>query len=186
MARQCHLNTCPTGIATQKPELRAKFRGKPEHVVEFFEQLAGDLQHLLARYGLPSIEDAIGRVDLLEQVRFDGNLDLTADAGEGRRMGRRVGWAFGTIGRGRAPLDEAWVVPALAAIARRVAVMSSIRRLRMRSCGWRAAGGRVGAAMRARVRLTGGCDVQPLTGTAGQSFGAFARGDEADADRAGE
>ncbi len=42
MARQCHLNTCPTGIATQKPELRAKFRGKPEHVVRFFEQLSGD------------------------------------------------------------------------------------------------------------------------------------------------
>ncbi len=41
MARQCHLNTCPTGIATQKPELRAKFRGKPEHVVRFFEQLVG-------------------------------------------------------------------------------------------------------------------------------------------------
>ena len=37
MARQCHLNTCPTGIATQKPELRAKFRGKPEHVVRFFQ-----------------------------------------------------------------------------------------------------------------------------------------------------
>ena len=76
MARQCHLNTCPTGIATQKPELRAKFRGKPEHVVRFFEELSADLQHLLARYGLPSIEAAIGRTDLLEQVRFDGNLDL--------------------------------------------------------------------------------------------------------------
>src|SRR5438094_8183672 len=76
MARQCHLNTCPTGIATQKPELRAKFRGKPEHVVRFFEQLAGDLQSLLARYGLPSIEAAVGRSDLLEQVKFDGNLDL--------------------------------------------------------------------------------------------------------------
>ena len=54
MARQCHLNTCPTGIATQKPELRAKFRGKPEHVVTFFEQLAGDLQRSAgASIGLP-------------------------------------------------------------------------------------------------------------------------------------
>jgi len=77
MARQCHLNTCPTGIATQKPELRAKFRGKPEHVVGFFEQLGADLQRLLARYGLASLEAAIGRTDLLEQVRFDGGLDLT-------------------------------------------------------------------------------------------------------------
>ena len=43
MARQCHLNTCPAGIATQKPELRAKFRGKPEHVAKFFEQIAGEV-----------------------------------------------------------------------------------------------------------------------------------------------
>ena len=41
MARQCHLNTCPTGIATQKPELRAKFRGKPEHMVRFFDGAVG-------------------------------------------------------------------------------------------------------------------------------------------------
>ena len=53
MARQCHLNTCPTGIATQKPELRAKFRGKPEHVVQFFEQIAADLQRLLASSACP-------------------------------------------------------------------------------------------------------------------------------------
>ena len=44
MARQCHLNTCPTGIATQKPELRAKFRGKPEHIIRFFDGLANDLR----------------------------------------------------------------------------------------------------------------------------------------------
>src|SRR5271163_114716 len=76
MARQCHLNTCPTGIATQKPELRAKFRGKPEHVVRFFDELAHELQQLLASLGLPSLAAATGRTDLLEQVRYDGNLNL--------------------------------------------------------------------------------------------------------------
>src|SRR6202041_3969687 len=76
MARQCHLNTCPTGIATQKPELRAKFRGKPEHVVRFFDELASEIQQLLASLGLPSLAAATGRTDLLEQVRNDGNLDL--------------------------------------------------------------------------------------------------------------
>ena len=81
MARQCHLNTCPTGIATQRPDLRAKFRGRPEHLIRFYEELARDLQSLLAQYGLPSLEAAIGRTDLLEQVRHDGALDLTADAG---------------------------------------------------------------------------------------------------------
>ena len=76
MARQCHLNTCPTGIATQTPDLRAKFRGRPEHVVRFFEELTRDLQVLLSQLGLPSLEAAIGRTDLLEQVRFDGALNL--------------------------------------------------------------------------------------------------------------
>ena len=91
MARQCHLNTCPTGIATQKPELRAKFRGKPEHVVTFFQQLAGDLQRLLAKFGLPSLEAAIGRVDLLEQVRFDGNLNLTPLLADDERWSAALG-----------------------------------------------------------------------------------------------
>src|SRR6478752_5778150 len=76
MARQCHLNTCPTGIATQRPDLRAKFRGKPEHVVRFFNELAEEVRQLLAKLGLPSLRDAVGRTDLLEQVRFDAGLDL--------------------------------------------------------------------------------------------------------------
>ena len=116
MARQCHLNTCPTGIATQKPELRAKFRGKPEHIVRFFEEIAADLRHLLARYGFRTIEEAIGRTDLLEQVRFDGNLDLgamLAVEGSGARSWTGV--------RNDQPeeepaLDEAWTAEALTAI----------------------------------------------------------------------
>ena len=88
MARQCHLNTCPTGIATQRPELRAKFRGKPENVVRFFFNLAEDLQRLLANLGLPSLDAAIGRTDLLHQVRWDGKLELKhllASFGDGPR-----------------------------------------------------------------------------------------------------
>ena len=78
MARQCHLNTCPTGIATQKPELRAKFRGQAGARGDASYEAAGARSAaLLAQYGLPSLEAAIGRVDLLEQVRLDGNLDLT-------------------------------------------------------------------------------------------------------------
>ncbi len=76
MARQCHLNTCPTGIATQRPELRAKFRGKPEHVVRLFDELSAEVRQLLAKLGLPSLAAATGRTDLLEQVRSDAGLDL--------------------------------------------------------------------------------------------------------------
>src|SRR5205809_18701 len=68
MARQCHLNTCPTGVATQKPELRAKFRGTPEQVVAYFTWIAEDVRRILAGLGFRSMDDAIGRVDLLERV----------------------------------------------------------------------------------------------------------------------
>ncbi len=66
MMRVCHLDTCPVGIATQKPELRAKFSGKPEFVETFFEYIAEEVRELLASLGLRSIDEAVGRVDLLD------------------------------------------------------------------------------------------------------------------------
>src|SRR2546430_8727204 len=68
MARQCHLNSCPTGIATQKPELRAKFGGTPEQVVAYFTWIAEDVRRLLAGLDCHSLDQAIGRVELLERV----------------------------------------------------------------------------------------------------------------------
>jgi glutamate synthase (ferredoxin) len=171
MARQCHLNTCPTGIATQKPELRAKFRGKPEHVVRFFEELSSDLRHLLARYGLPSIEAAIGRVDLLEQVRFDGNLDLQpmlakVSEGTGKYMGIRNNQPVV-----EPPLDEAWVEPALAAIKKGVPyVVDSPITNADRAIGARLSGEI--ALQRAQADVPADVTFN-LLGTAGQSFGAF-------------
>ncbi len=76
MARQCHLNTCPTGIATQKEKLRAKFRGKPEYVVRYFRSIAEDIRHALANLGLRSVEELVGRVDLLRQASSDAAIDL--------------------------------------------------------------------------------------------------------------
>jgi glutamate synthase (NADPH/NADH) large chain/glutamate synthase (ferredoxin) len=66
MMRACHLNTCPVGIATQDPELRARFRGKPEHVIEFFFHVAEDVRRIMASLGVAKFEDLVGRVDLLE------------------------------------------------------------------------------------------------------------------------
>jgi glutamate synthase (ferredoxin) len=173
MARQCHLNTCPTGIATQKPELRAKFRGKPEYVVQFFEQMAEDLRHLLARYGLPSLEAAIGRTDLLEQVRFEGNLDLqpmleTVNQGPRRWMGVRNDRPE-TV----APTDEAWVAPAIAALhaGEKYVVHSKVDN-GDRSLGARLAGE---YALNLVEDGAGTPDAEfHLEGIAGQSFGAFA------------
>ena len=173
MARQCHLNTCPTGIATQKPELRAKFRGKPEHVVRFFMNIAEDLQRMLADLGLPSLQAAIGRSDLLQQVRNDGKLDLQpmlAQVGDGP-----LSWQGGRNMRPdeRVPVDDAWVRPALSAVAAgKPFELSATVRNEDLSLGARLSGEL--ALLRAQNP-----DLDPdihfrLRGTAGQSFGAFA------------
>ncbi|MGH2855650.1 MAG: glutamate synthase-related protein, partial [Solirubrobacteraceae bacterium] len=69
MMRACHLNTCPVGIATQDPELRKRFQGTPEHVVNYFFFVAEEVRELLAGLGLRSLDEAIGRVDLLSAGR---------------------------------------------------------------------------------------------------------------------
>jgi glutamate synthase domain-containing protein 2/glutamate synthase domain-containing protein 3 len=65
MARQCHLDTCPTGIATQQEDLRSKFTGTPDHVVRFFRAIAEDVRRELAAAGLASLGDAVGESQLL-------------------------------------------------------------------------------------------------------------------------
>jgi glutamate synthase domain-containing protein 2/glutamate synthase domain-containing protein 1/glutamate synthase domain-containing protein 3 len=67
MARQCHLNTCPTGIATQREDLREKFEGRPEHVVNYLLLIAEEVREHLSRLGARSLDEVVGRVELLEQ-----------------------------------------------------------------------------------------------------------------------
>ncbi len=82
MMRKCHLNTCPVGIATQDPELRAKFAGKPEHVVNYLFMVAEDAREIMASLGFQNIDEMVGRTDCLRVDRAithwkaDG-LDLT-------------------------------------------------------------------------------------------------------------
>ena len=66
MMRKCHLNTCPVGVATQDPVLRAKFQGRPEHVVNFFFFVAEEARQIMAQLGIRSFDEMIGRVDLLD------------------------------------------------------------------------------------------------------------------------
>ena len=66
MLRKCHLNTCSVGVATQDPELRKKFDGKPEHVVNFFTFIAEEVRQIMAELGLRKFEDMVGRVDMLD------------------------------------------------------------------------------------------------------------------------
>jgi len=67
MMRKCHLNTCPVGICTQDPVLRQRFTGTPEHVINYLFQVAEEARRILAKLGLRTLHDAIGRTDLLEQ-----------------------------------------------------------------------------------------------------------------------
>ncbi len=66
MMRKCHLNTCPVGVATQDPELRKKFTGKPEHVINFFFFVAEEVRAIMAALGIARFEDLVGRSDLLD------------------------------------------------------------------------------------------------------------------------
>ena len=93
MARQCHENTCPVGVATQREDLRKRFPGEPQHVINYMTFIAQELREIMAELGFESVEEMIGRVDALEQ-RDDveqekaGKLDLSAilaePAGEDR------------------------------------------------------------------------------------------------------
>jgi len=69
MARVCHLNTCPVGVTSQKEELRKKFPGTPEHVVNFFHFVAEEVRQLMAHLGYSKFEDLIGRADLLSESK---------------------------------------------------------------------------------------------------------------------
>eukprot|EP00198_Chlamydomonas_reinhardtii_P003746 XP_001693082.1 glutamate synthase, NADH-dependent [Chlamydomonas reinhardtii] len=69
MMRKCHTNTCPVGVATQDPELRAKFAGEPEHVINYFFMVAEEVREHLASLGLRNLDELVGRADLMEMDR---------------------------------------------------------------------------------------------------------------------
>jgi glutamate synthase (NADPH/NADH) large chain len=69
MMRKCHLNTCPVGVATQDPELRKRFKGQPEHVVNYFFFVAEELRGYMAQLGIRRVDELIGRADLLDMRR---------------------------------------------------------------------------------------------------------------------
>ena len=94
MMRVCHLDTCPVGIATQNPKLREKFAGKAEHVVNFFKFIAEEVRELMAELGFRTVDEMIGRSDLLDMKRAIDHykaegLDFSQDLLPARRSGPR-------------------------------------------------------------------------------------------------
>jgi hypothetical protein len=81
MMRKCHLNTCPVGVATQDPVLRAKFTGQPEHVINYFFFVAEEVRRIMAFLGFRTVQEMIGRSDKLQPVTREhwkaSRLDLT-------------------------------------------------------------------------------------------------------------
>lgn len=175
MARQCHSNTCPVGIATQAEHLRKKYFGTPEMLIRFFEGVAGEVREILAHLGYARLEDVVGRSDLLEQLpapadaRWQG-VDLSS------LLSSAPGQALHSDGAGnRGPeerFDDALVEATAEAIAQDGTFDGSWEvRNYDRTVGTRLSGAI--AALHGDAGLPEGRIDIGLTGSAGQSLGAW-------------
>ena len=178
MMRVCHLDTCPVGVATQNPELRARFSGKPEFVVNFFEFIAEEVRELLAALGFRTLDEAIGQVEFIDAKQAvehwkASGLDLSPilylpELAEG--ASRRC---ISTQDHGLdMALDNELIRQAAPALDRRerVEIASPIRNVN------RTVGTMLGAELTRRFGGEGLPDdtiTIAFEGSAGQSFGAF-------------
>ncbi|MCC2593016.1 glutamate synthase large subunit [Tessaracoccus sp. OS52] len=177
MMRVCHKDTCPVGVATQNPELRAKFTGDPQHVINFFEFMAQEVREILASLGFRTLEEAVGRVEALDVARAVGHwksagLDLspilTDVAAPGATRHRTVAQDHGLADK----LDVRLIELAAPALERGEPVAAT---LPVRNVD-RTVGTLLGHHV---TRATDGAGLEPgtiqftLNGTGGQSFGAF-------------
>ncbi len=177
MVRQCHSNTCPVGVCTQDEELREKFEGSPEKVINLFSFIAEDVRGILAELGFRKLEDIIGRSDLLAQVSRGSDLlddlDLNpilaqADSGNHAKFCTREG-------RNEVPetLDAQMIADAQALFDRgeKMQLQYGIRNTH------RAIGTKLSSRIVRQFGMTGlapGHITARLRGSAGQSLGAFA------------
>ena len=91
MMRVCHLNTCPVGVATQDPELRKKFAGKPEHVVNFMMFIAEEMREFMAQLGFRTVDEMVGRVECLDGTRPSSTGRRATSTSAASCTGRQVG-----------------------------------------------------------------------------------------------
>ena len=178
LLRKCHLNTCSVGVATQDPELRKKFQGKPEHVVNFFTFIAEEVRQIMAELGFKKFEDMVGRVDMLDTKETLDHwkakgVDLTnilhrPDVPKGVSI-RHSSTQEHDLDKA---LDNELIAKSLQAIEQKlpVTIESGIRNINRT----------VGTMLSSRVALKYGLAGLPhdtiqikFNGSAGQSFGAF-------------
>jgi glutamate synthase (NADPH) large chain len=178
MMRVCHLDTCPVGIATQNPRLRAKYSGQADHLVTFFEYVAQEVREILADLGFRSLEEAIGHTEVLDTRRAidhwkTAGLDLgpvlhTPELPEGAARTRVVAQDHGLD----QALDNELIARAADALERGtpVRIETTVRNVN------RTVGTMLGAELTSRhggKGLPDGTIDVHLRGSAGQSFGAF-------------
>jgi glutamate synthase (NADPH/NADH) large chain len=176
MMRVCHLDTCPVGVATQNPVLRERFTGKPEFVETFFQYIAEEVREHLAALGLRSLDEAIGRVDLLDvQDAINhwkaSSLDLSPIFHNPHVDGARRKTVAQDHGLERA-LDNQLIAIAKPALEQREPVRAQ---LPVRNVN-RTVGTMLGSEVTRRfggAGLPAGTIDLTFTGSAGQSFGAF-------------
>jgi glutamate synthase (NADPH/NADH) large chain len=177
MVRQCHSNTCPVGVCTQDEALRAKFTGTPEKVIQLFSFIAEEVREILAGLGYRSLQEVVGRTDLLAQVSRGGehldDLDLNpllvrADPGQNKPY-------CTVVGRNEVPDTlDAQIVRDAAPFLSRGEKMQLTYTVRNTA---RAIGARVSSHIVRKFGMTalpGGHLTLELKGSAGQSLGAFA------------
>ncbi len=178
--RQCHLNTCPVGIATQDEKLRGKFKGSPDHVVNFFNGVAGEVRQLLADLGCRSIVDLIGRPEFLKQRHIPDHpkantVDLSRllvdvlpqDPTAPRHCTRERN--DGIHGR---PIDDLILQDCKDAITDGVKMTKAYKVKNTNRCIGTKVSGEIGYQY-GKVGLPEGTLTLLLEGTAGQSFGTF-------------
>ncbi len=182
MMRKCHLNTCPVGVATQDPVLRAKFTGQPEHVINFFFFVAEEVRELMAKLGFRKFEDMVGRVDKVDMRRAIEHwkakgIDLSRILYQPQpKPGVAVRHTEHQEHHLERALDQKFIALAAPALERGQAVVieNTIRNVN------RTVGAMMSGEVAKRYGHAGLADNTiriSLTGTAGGSFGAFlARG----------
>ncbi len=178
MMRVCHLDTCPVGVATQNPELRSRFTGKPEFVVNFFEFLAEEVRELLAELGFRSLEEAIGHAEVLDSreaidhwkadgldldpilhgLEFDDDVPLRNLTGQNHELDKHF--------------DQRLITMAAEALSDRSPVKISLDVINTDRSVGTMLGHVVTKTFSTDVLATDTIDIT-LNGTAGQSLGAF-------------
>ena len=177
--RQCHLNTCPVGVATQDEKLRGKFKGTPEMVVNFFNGVAQEIRELLARLGVRKVEELIGRTEFLTQRKIEGHpkantLDLSRLLKVNAKSDADIRFCTARRNDGQhdAPLDDTVLQDAKDAITDgRVMTLKYKVQNTNRNIGTRISG-EIGYQYGSEGLPEGTLTLE-LSGSAGQSFGTF-------------